>query len=36
MAAQTSRIDLDENAVANNLRYYAELRARRQKSGKGS
>lgn len=33
MAAQTNRIDLDEASVARNLRYYAELRARRQEGG---
>lgn len=36
MAAQTSRIDLDEAGVAHNLRYYSELRAQRQQNGKGS
>ncbi len=36
MAAQTSRIDLDEDAVARNLRYYANLRAQRLETGKGS
>ena len=34
--SQTSRIDLDEDAVARNLRYYADLRARRLETGKGS